>query len=372
MAAIGQEGTELHNAIEVLMRTKGVTVEEAKRLCIGTAKHYGEEYQKVSASLKGREALCNDAHKMTHAMQLILSGSVFWSQQSPRYHPNRELPPLKTTATTHNGCPKGNGKKPNGEMHTKSNGCRDLNSANIVRDIAPLGKEHIIAPSLYLDQSPSKAVRDRLTDVLNIWYDVSAEDVAVIKSVDASPLHRGRPAVHTIFGEAQTVNSTGYRYVQALSEVRKLDNERCVDIFCEELTNLYIGQSHDIFWIRSLECPSEDQYLSMIDGKTSGLFRMIARLLDVKSMSSARPDLNGDGDIGASNLLRNLLAQRRVAGNLTKEQKQLFLDQLKRQGSLRYTHDVLDVLQSELRESSREMGISENTEIKSMLAALEV
>ncbi|KAK4222678.1 isoprenoid synthase domain-containing protein [Podospora fimiseda] len=433
MAARGEEGTQLHNAIEVLMRTKGLTIEEAKKLCIETAKHYGREYKKVFESLKDRDDLCADAYKMSCAMQLILSGSVFWSQRTPRYHPDRELPPVKglKTAITSNGYVATNG------VHNVKSGRPE---AKIVRDVAPLGNEHLIAPSLYLDQAPSKGVRERLIKVLNIWYDVTEEDAALIKSAvallygaslmiddiqDSSPLRHSCPSVHAIFGEAQTVNSTGFRYVQALLEVRKLNSERCMEIFCDELTNLYIGQSHDIFWIQGLECPSEDQYLSMVDGKTSGLFRMIARFLDAKSTFLVKPDLvsmvrfvsllgrlfqirddymnltsldytkqkgfcedldkgkyslplihalrkSAGDDIVTSNLLCNLLAQQRRDGKLTTKQKQIIVEQLEKLGSLAYTRDALDVLQGELREMAREMGIVENQEIKSMLAALEV
>lgn len=51
---------------------------------------------------------------------------------------------------------------------------------------------------------------------------------------DSSILRRGQPATHTVFGTMLAINSAGYRYLDALVEVRKLESERCLDIFCGE------------------------------------------------------------------------------------------------------------------------------------------
>jgi geranylgeranyl pyrophosphate synthase len=107
----------------------------------------------------------------------------------------------------------------------------------------------IEAPSRYLDSLPAKGIRDIAIDTLNIWYKVPPEEVAVIKSVvnllhgaslmlddiqDSSQLRRGKPATHIVFGPMQTINTAGYHYLCTLIEVRKLDSERCIDIFCGE------------------------------------------------------------------------------------------------------------------------------------------
>lgn len=33
----------------------------------------------------------------------------------------------------------------------------------------------------------------------------------------------------------------------------------------EELHNLYVGQSHDLYWTRHVTCPSVEEYLRMVD-----------------------------------------------------------------------------------------------------------
>lgn len=82
-----------------------------------------------------------------------------------------------------------------------------------------------------------------------MWYKVSPGDTAVIKRVvnllhgaslmlddieDSSQLRRGKPATHMVFGLMQTINSAGYRFLDALQEVRKLESEPCMRIFCGE------------------------------------------------------------------------------------------------------------------------------------------
>lgn len=37
----------------------------------------------------------------------------------------------------------------------------------------------------------------------------------------------------------------------------------------EELQELYVGQSHDLAWTRNLSCPTEEEYLAMVDGSES-------------------------------------------------------------------------------------------------------
>jgi hypothetical protein len=39
-----------------------------------------------------------------------------------------------------------------------------------------------------------------------------------------------------------------------------------VDCEPEELQELYVGQSHDLAWTCNLTCPTEEEYLAMVDG----------------------------------------------------------------------------------------------------------
>jgi len=90
------------------------------------------------------------------------------------------------------------------------------------------------------------------------------------------------PATHRVFGEAQTINSANFIIIVALDKIHKLNNPPSVDIFIgmfgnlkcymrllidltEELQNLHVGQSYDLYWTRNTICPTEEDYLEMIE-----------------------------------------------------------------------------------------------------------
>ncbi|KAH6621252.1 isoprenoid synthase domain-containing protein [Chaetomium sp. MPI-SDFR-AT-0129] len=317
----------------------------------------------------------------------------------------------------------------------------------VVRKVPGLPREVLEAPSRYLDSLPSKGIRDIVIDVLNDWsFKLPLEEVTTIKNIinllhgaslmlddihDSSQLRRGSPATHIIFGTMQTINASGYRFADALMEARKLKSERCMDVFCEEIRNLYMGQSCDISWTSTLDCPTEEEYLSMVDAKTAGLFRMLARLLDAKSDSPIKPDVgflvhfttllgrlfqirddymnltsaeytkqkgfcedldegkyslplihalggcNGESISGTEagysvRLLRNMLSKRHVAGKMTLQEKMLFLHHLKARGSLEYTRRAMDALQDELKQLGEQMGMLENPKLRVLMETLKV
>lgn len=100
---------------------------------------------------------------------------------------------------------------------------------------------------------------------------------------DNSVLRRGIPVAHNIFGTAQTINSANYVYFLALQEVRKLNSPAAMEIYTEELLNLHKGQGMDLFWRDTLTCPTEEEYLEMVDNKTGGLFRLAVKLMQAES-----------------------------------------------------------------------------------------
>lgn len=100
---------------------------------------------------------------------------------------------------------------------------------------------------------------------------------------DNSVLRRGIPVAHNIFGTAQTINSANYVYFLALQEVQKLNSPAAMEIYTEELLNLHKGQGMDLFWRDTLTCPTEEEYLEMVDNKTGGLFRLAVKLMQAES-----------------------------------------------------------------------------------------
>jgi geranylgeranyl diphosphate synthase type 3 len=162
-------------------------------------------------------------------------------------------------------------------------------------------KENIlVGPYQYLFAHPGKDIRAQLIAAFNEWLDVPDSSLEVITRVvgmlhtasllvddveDSSLLRRGLPVAHAIFGTAQTINSANYVYFLALQELMKLRNPETIIIYTEELLNLHRGQGMDLFWRDTLTCPSEDDYLAMVDNKTGGLFRLAVKLMQAESKS---------------------------------------------------------------------------------------
>ncbi|KAJ9122182.1 hypothetical protein QFC24_004411 [Naganishia onofrii] len=122
---------------------------------------------------------------------------------------------------------------------------------------------------------------------------------------DDSQLRRGIPVTHKIFGVPQTINTANYVYFQAYQELFKFrrrsrdgvtrngqdsastqESEIYLDeVITEELINLHRGQGLDLFWRDSLTCPTEEEYIQMVLGKTGGLFRIAVKLMMARSAS---------------------------------------------------------------------------------------
>lgn len=275
--------------------------------------------------------------------------------------------------------------------------------------VSLLDDRHVRAPFEYITSLPSKGVRDAFTDALNVWLAVSEPTVSRIKSLgsrlhsaslmlddieDDSGLRRSQPATHKVFGIAQTVNSGCREILKAVNEASQLGVPSAIGITMEALDELHVGQSYDLYWTRHNKRPSKKEYLEMVDGKTGGLFRLLARLTiaasphrhdaqlssriealvslvgvqfqirdDYQNLHSADySDQKGfceDLDEGKYSfpiihalscesqvqILRELLCQRQTPGGLSHEHKVLILERLEQAGSFQYTKDVLKNIQ---------------------------
>jgi len=157
----------------------------------------------------------------------------------------------------------------------------------------------ITEPFIYLTSLPGKDMRGRFINAFSHWLQVSPEPLAIICKIvamlhtaslliddieDGSQLRRGKPVAHKIFGIAQTINCGNYVYFLAVQKAMVLcpfQREGCdvVGIVLSELLNLHRGQGLDILWRDSLECPTEAQYIDMVNKKTSGLLRIAVKLM---------------------------------------------------------------------------------------------
>ncbi|KAI9269061.1 geranylgeranyl pyrophosphate synthase [Phascolomyces articulosus] len=159
----------------------------------------------------------------------------------------------------------------------------------------------LLEPYQYLCDHPGKDIRAKLIAAFDAWLQVPSEKLEAITKVvqmlhtaslmiddvqDDSDLRRAVPVAHHIFGIPQTINSANYVYFMALQEILKLKQPNMVAIYTEELLNLHRGQGTELFWRDSLTCPTEEQYVDMVNNKTSGLLRLAVRLMQEASSSS--------------------------------------------------------------------------------------
>ncbi|KAF9945919.1 geranylgeranyl pyrophosphate synthetase [Mortierella alpina] len=152
----------------------------------------------------------------------------------------------------------------------------------------------LLEPYTYICSNPGKEMRTELIEAFNIWIKVPAQQLAVITKVvkmlhtsslliddieDDSVLRRGEPVAHKIFGVPATINCANYVYFQALAELTKVQNPQMLTIFTEELLCLHRGQGMELLWRDSLTCPTEDEYIAMVNDKTGGLLRLAVKLM---------------------------------------------------------------------------------------------
>lgn len=174
----------------------------------------------------------------------------------------------------------------------------------------PSDKENaILEPYTYLDSNPGKEVRTKLIEAFNVWLQVPARKLDAICSVvrmlhtasllmddveDNSDLRRGIPVAHKIYGIPQTINTANYVYFLVFSEIFSMNenpsttpalspgaasNASVERLVVDELINLHRGQGMDLLWRDSLICPTEEEYVEMVNNKTGGLFRIAVKLM---------------------------------------------------------------------------------------------
>ncbi|KAJ5999760.1 terpenoid synthase, partial [Penicillium waksmanii] len=134
----------------------------------------------------------------------------------------------------------------------------------------------------YLSSNLGKDIRGLLIDAFDEWLQVPKLALNTIKSVvnmlHTASLLRLCPAPrlsgcsHQIFGAAQTINSANHAYFLAFEALQGLQNPAANTLLIHEMINLHLGQGMDLYWRDSFTCPSETQYLEMVNNKTGGAF----------------------------------------------------------------------------------------------------
>ncbi|KAJ6504246.1 isoprenoid synthase domain-containing protein [Mycena vitilis] len=166
---------------------------------------------------------------------------------------------------------------------------------------SPEDESAVLEPFTYITSQPGKDIRTKLMAAFNVWINVPEDKLRMIAKVvsmlhnaslmvddieDDSQLRRGAPVAHKIYGIPQTINTANYVYFLAFQELLTLSGPESVpshtqlmSIITSELISLHRGQGLELLWRDSLTCPSEDQYVDMVNDKTGGLLRIGIKLL---------------------------------------------------------------------------------------------
>ncbi|KAK1984577.1 geranylgeranyl pyrophosphate synthase [Colletotrichum cereale] len=300
------------SAVELFARTKGLTTEaakdEVKRRIIDAERSF---CQRRDDLYRAQPDISLKLRRWIDCAGLAVSGNHYWCSACPRQNAwkNETLPNgngikrrLSHSAVTsaEDEAPTKKRKDSGVSISSTSNGKPALDGVSQY----PLYKPSNLvmkAPADYISGMPSKGVRGALIDSLNAWLHVPPAAIKTINSVvdalhnaslilddleDNSPLRRGLPAAHVIFGQAQSINSANFMFVQAVQEVARSLSTAALTAVLEELEGLYLGQSWDLYWKHNLAVPSEAEYVNMIDHKTGGMFRMLLRVMQAEGAAA--------------------------------------------------------------------------------------
>ncbi|KAG9189849.1 hypothetical protein G6011_06717 [Alternaria panax] len=296
------------SAVDLFIRTKGFSIDDAK----DAVKQKIIEAER--SFCQRRDELYNNHPDISLKLRrwidcagLAVSGNHYWCSACPRQNAWKDV-----DSANGNGVKR---KLSHGTVVSKQEAPMKKRKDSSLLDSEPSDSESglsevssysfykpsglaLEAPSKYVSSMPSKGVRSTLIEALNTWLHVPSGRIKAIMSVinslhnaslilddleDNSPLRRGFPSTHILFGQAQSINSANFMFVRAVQDVTQNLSPAALTAVLEELEGLYLGQSWDLYWKHNLACPSESEYVNMVDHKTGGMFRMLLRLMQAES-----------------------------------------------------------------------------------------
>jgi geranylgeranyl diphosphate synthase type 3 len=90
---------------------------------------------------------------------------------------------------------------------------------------------------------------------------------------DNTMVRRGQPAAHVKYGAAQTLGTAYSTGFQCLLSMEIHFGHRCAVKAMEEFTRAQVGNGWEVLWRETGKCPTHDEYMASIDGKTGSPFR---------------------------------------------------------------------------------------------------
>lgn len=166
---------------------------------------------------------------------------------------------------------------------------------------ADLEDYHLLDPVQYTFDTQGKGVRSQSIAVLAKHFQIADQDLEsmifcierfheaslVIDDIeDASELRRDEKCAYLEFGTPLTLNAAYLCVFKMLNDVPQLfrgHHDRSRQLLLEGFVSAHRGQGLDIYWREHSYCPTEEEYIDMIRGKTSTPFVMAASLFFLHS-----------------------------------------------------------------------------------------
>ena len=166
---------------------------------------------------------------------------------------------------------------------------------------ADLEDYHLLDPVQYTFDTQGKGVRSQSIAVLAKHFKIAKQDLEsmlfcierfheaslVIDDIeDASELRRDEKCAYLEFGIPLTLNAAYLCVFKMLNDVPQLfrgHHDRSRQLLLEGFVSAHRGQGLDIYWREHSYCPTEEEYIDMIRGKTSTPFVMAASLFFLHS-----------------------------------------------------------------------------------------
>ncbi|OHW95340.1 geranylgeranyl pyrophosphate synthase [Colletotrichum incanum] len=400
-------GNTLYNSVAYLMRESHLSVDAAKGALKDMIIDLEREFCRLRDDwLNSSEGISDRLKRYVCYAQFTAGGSAYWHANAPRYQScpetraqdhNGLLSPTTDAATTDDSGSTGYSC----QSHLTADQVSRLGSISSYETTPPTAVSPVMEPYNYIKSLPQKGFRTKLALALNVWLQVPQKKMEVINNIistlhsaslmlddmqDRSPLRRGQPSAHMVFGESQTINTASYLITEA-------------------------GQGLDIEWRESHTVPSEAEYLEMVDMKTGAMFQLLWRLMQGEAASTRRVmgryfqvrddymNLNSpqytqtkgfceDLDeckmslvmiftLEVSNIVRKIV-QMRSAGRqdrMMDEMKCLVLEEMKKHKALERTQAILQSLHTEILEIVRLLEVDtgvKNEILRMIVQALKV
>jgi hypothetical protein len=236
------ESLPLINAVQMVMQMQQIDEETAKHIVLNIIRQNEEQYCLLRDEHLKRPNTSHSVKKWFQILELSMAGNALWSIHAPRYHLNVRnpytCPSVVPSVFKELQIMQSKPDSRKAEKTQVQSWRLEINTTNNPDGMLETLDDSVLwKPYEYITSLSSKGVRQHLIDALQTWFNVPRSSLVAIYGVasllheaslmlddiqDASPLRRGQPAVHEMFGVGQTINSACFCINNALRLVQEI------------------------------------------------------------------------------------------------------------------------------------------------------